>query len=71
MTWSKQHPIITYISALVWTDDERLQGEKDTLGLYLTGHPIDQYYDELKRHVACKLCDLQPTVVVKVSPSQV
>ena len=21
-----------YISALVWTDDERLQGEKDTLG---------------------------------------
>ncbi|HNG10425.1 MAG TPA: DNA polymerase III subunit alpha, partial [Agitococcus sp.] len=50
-----------YLSALVWTDDERLQGEKDTLGLYLTGHPIDQYYDELKRHVACKLCDLQPT----------
>jgi DNA polymerase-3 subunit alpha len=50
-----------YISALVWTDDERLQGEKDTLGLYLTGHPIDQYYDELKRHIACKICDLQPT----------
>ena len=50
-----------YVSALVWTDDERLQGEKDTLGLYLTGHPIDQYYDELKRHIACKLCDLQPT----------
>jgi DNA polymerase-3 subunit alpha len=36
---------------LQWTDDERLQGEKDTLGLYLTGHPIDQYYDELKRYV--------------------
>jgi len=50
-----------YLSALVWTDDERLQGEKDTLGLYLTGHPIDQYYDELKRHIACKICDLQPT----------
>jgi DNA polymerase-3 subunit alpha len=50
-----------YISALVWTDDERLQGEKDTLGLYLTGHPIDQYYDELKRYIACKICDLQPT----------
>ena len=35
--------------------------KKTPLVLYLTGHPIDQYYDELKRHVACKLCDLQPT----------
>lgn len=50
-----------YVSMLHWTDDERLQGEKDTLGLYLTGHPIDQYYDELKRYVGVKLCDLQPT----------
>ena len=50
-----------YVSMLQWTDDERLQGEKDTLGLYLTGHPIDQYYDELKRYVGVKLCDLQPT----------
>ncbi len=24
----------------------RLQGEKETLGLYLTGHPIDRYLDE-------------------------
>ncbi len=50
-----------YLPILQWTDDERLQGEKDTLGLYLTGHPIDQYYDELKRYVGVKLCDLQPT----------
>jgi DNA polymerase-3 subunit alpha len=54
-------PNSQYISMLQWTDDERLQGEKDTLGLYLTGHPIDQYYDELKRYVGVKLCDLQPT----------
>ncbi len=37
-----------------WTDKERLEAEKTTLGLYLTGHPIDQYEAELKhiRH-AC------------------
>ncbi len=31
-----------------WDDEQRLQGEKETLGLYLTGHPIDRYEDELK-----------------------
>ncbi|RMG58682.1 MAG: DNA polymerase III subunit alpha [Gammaproteobacteria bacterium] len=30
-----------------WEDDLRLAGEKETLGLYLTGHPIDRYADEL------------------------
>lgn len=30
-----------------WGDDERLFAEKETLGLYLTGHPIDRYVDEL------------------------
>ncbi|MGQ9660508.1 MAG: DNA polymerase III subunit alpha [Thermochromatium sp.] len=31
-----------------WDEEQRLQGEKETLGLYLTGHPIDRYEDELK-----------------------
>ncbi|MCP3666153.1 MAG: DNA polymerase III subunit alpha [Gammaproteobacteria bacterium] len=30
-----------------WEEELRLQGEKDTLGLYLTGHPIDRYESEL------------------------
>ncbi|MET0094456.1 MAG: DNA polymerase III subunit alpha, partial [Sedimenticola sp.] len=30
-----------------WDDEIRLQGEKETLGLYLTGHPIDRYESEL------------------------
>ncbi|AOU98205.1 DNA polymerase III subunit alpha [Acidihalobacter yilgarnensis] len=34
-----------------WEDDERLHAEKETLGLYLTGHPIDRYADELSRIV--------------------
>ncbi len=29
-----------------WDDELRLQGEKETLGLYLTGHPIDRYEPE-------------------------
>jgi DNA polymerase-3 subunit alpha len=30
-----------------WDDEVRLGGEKETLGLYLTGHPIDRYAAEL------------------------
>ena len=41
-----------------WTDRERLAGEKDTLGLYLTGHPIDEYERELKRFVSTRIVDL-------------
>ncbi|MGM0615179.1 MAG: DNA polymerase III subunit alpha, partial [Pseudomonadota bacterium] len=41
-----------------WTDRERLAGEKDTLGLYLTGHPIDEYERELKRFVSTRIADL-------------
>lgn len=40
---------------LVWSDEVRLKGEKDTLGLYLTGHPIDIYQDELKRLIPQRL----------------
>ncbi|VEG89878.1 DNA polymerase III subunit alpha [Legionella spiritensis] len=29
-----------------WSDRQRLEGEKETLGLYLTGHPVDQYAAE-------------------------
>ncbi|TCM64474.1 DNA polymerase-3 subunit alpha [Acinetobacter calcoaceticus] len=44
-----------------WSDEVRLKGEKDTLGLYLTGHPIDVYKPELKSFVANKLNELTPT----------
>ncbi|MEA3406041.1 MAG: DNA polymerase III subunit alpha, partial [Pseudomonadota bacterium] len=38
----------------------RLKGEKDTLGLYMTGHPIDMYRQELDRLVGCTLASLKP-----------
>jgi DNA polymerase-3 subunit alpha len=34
-----------------WSDEQRLRGEKETLGLFLTGHPIDFYEPELKGQV--------------------
>ncbi len=43
-----------------WTDKERLNGEKDTLGLYVTGHPIDEYEKELRKFVPNRLVDLKP-----------
>ncbi|MDR2062140.1 MAG: DNA polymerase III subunit alpha, partial [Acinetobacter sp.] len=44
-----------------WSDEVRLKGEKDTLGLYLTGHPIDVYRPELKSFISAKLNELTPT----------
>ncbi|MCJ8169728.1 DNA polymerase III subunit alpha [Atopomonas sediminilitoris] len=39
---------------------ERLGGEKDTLGLYLTGHPIDEYEAEVRRFARQRIVDLKP-----------
>ncbi|WP_210643059.1 MULTISPECIES: DNA polymerase III subunit alpha [unclassified Pseudomonas] len=39
---------------------ERLKGEKDTLGLYLTGHPIDEYEGEIRRFARQRIIDLKP-----------
>ena len=31
-----------------WPEDERLRYEKETLGFYITGHPLNKYSDELR-----------------------
>ncbi|MBK1650080.1 DNA polymerase III subunit alpha [Rhabdochromatium marinum] len=41
-----------------WDEDERLHGEKETLGLYLTGHPIDAYEAELNAMVSRRIAGL-------------
>ncbi|MDI5986323.1 DNA polymerase III subunit alpha [Halomonas sp. M4R5S39] len=50
-----------YLTVRGWTDKERLAGEKETLGLYLTGHPIDEYEKELERFVSTRISDLKPS----------
>ncbi len=36
-----------YIVVKAWPETQRLQGEREVLGFYLTGHPADQYRREL------------------------
>jgi DNA polymerase-3 subunit alpha len=52
-----------YASAVApWSDNERLAAEKLTLGLFLTGHPIDQYEQEIKQFTHGKIAALQGEV---------
>ena len=53
-------PYADYMKLRCWTDKERLQGEKDTLGLYVTGHPIDEYESELPNIISKRIVELQP-----------
>ncbi|KAB2934137.1 MAG: DNA polymerase III subunit alpha [Candidatus Contendobacter sp.] len=41
-----------------WDEEERLRGEKETLGVYLTGHPISRVAAELAALHATRLHDL-------------
>jgi DNA polymerase-3 subunit alpha len=44
--------------APAWTEIERLNHEKDALGLYLSGHPTDRYADDLRAYGARTTTDL-------------
>jgi DNA polymerase-3 subunit alpha len=44
-----------------WSEEQRLAGEKETLGLYLTGHPIERYRGELARFVTSGIAELRPS----------
>jgi DNA polymerase-3 subunit alpha len=41
-----------------WSEALRLQGERETLGLYLSGHPITPYEPDLKFLVSARLVDV-------------
>lgn len=42
-----------------WSEDERLKGEKETLGFYLKGHPISKYETELGSFIEIRLKDIK------------
>lgn len=48
-------------TARPWTQKQRLSAEKETLGLYLSGHPIDEYLQELDGFTSDRLSRLKPT----------
>ena len=41
-----------------WSEAVRLAGERETLGLYLTGHPIAEYERELKPIISGRIVDV-------------
>ncbi|MDP2559981.1 DNA polymerase III subunit alpha [Psychrobium sp. 1_MG-2023] len=50
-----------FVDVMPWPDKIWLDGERETLGLFLTGHPINQYLSELKHYTRCRLKDMVPT----------
>jgi len=52
---------IEFAKVRPWTEGRVLEGEKETLGLYLTGHPINRYLPEIKKLCNLRLNGLQPT----------
>ncbi|MFC0180425.1 DNA polymerase III subunit alpha [Thorsellia kenyensis] len=52
----------SYAIVAPWPEQKVLDGERETLGLYLSGHPITQYLKELSRYTSgVSLKDVQPT----------
>ena len=41
-----------------WSEREKLRREKESLGFYITGHPLDRFKDDLSRLVTCSIQDL-------------
>lgn len=54
-----------YIKVKMWTDMARLDGEKETLGFYLTGHPASKYCQEFYG-LTVDLYKLNPKTMKKV-----
>ncbi|WP_404399567.1 DNA polymerase III subunit alpha [Idiomarina seosinensis] len=50
-----------FVQVRPWSEAVWLEGERETLGLYLTGHPINRYRQELRHYVAGFLADINET----------
>jgi DNA polymerase-3 subunit alpha len=51
-------PIVPLPDAPAWTEIQQLAGEKEALGLYMSGHPLDRFADDLKVFGARRVADL-------------
>lgn len=50
-----------YANTPKWTAQQILEGERSTLGLYLSGHPISRYLPELENYTKTRLNEISPT----------
>jgi DNA polymerase-3 subunit alpha len=51
-------PLVPAVDLPEWSESVRLTGERETLGLYLTGHPIGPFESGLARLVSHRIGDL-------------
>src|SRR5690606_666952 len=50
---ASERPAFRYAEVTPWSLVERLEQEREVLGLYLTGHPMEAFGAEVKRHATC------------------
>jgi DNA polymerase-3 subunit alpha len=50
-----------YLPAKDWNLKQSLEGERETLGLYFSGHPVDQYQQEMQALVKTRIGSLHPS----------
>ncbi|MBN6709749.1 DNA polymerase III subunit alpha [Haemophilus haemoglobinophilus] len=50
-----------------WSEKQILDGERETLGLYLSSHPISRYLKELSHYSSTRLNELSPSKKGKMS----
>ncbi|MBE2896129.1 DNA polymerase III subunit alpha [Pasteurellaceae bacterium HPA106] len=61
LTQAPEEVEIAYANTPKWSEKTILEGERDTLGLYLSSHPISPYLKELSHYCKNRISDLQPT----------
>jgi DNA polymerase-3 subunit alpha len=52
-----------YPDVAEWTPKQRLLNERDALGFYLTGHPLDRYQQDIDRHASVRIGELRKELV--------
>ncbi|KIG12782.1 DNA polymerase III alpha subunit [Enhygromyxa salina] len=50
----------TYPKVAEWTPRQRLINEREALGFYLTGHPLDRYQQDVDKHASVRIGQLRP-----------
>jgi DNA polymerase-3 subunit alpha len=49
----------TYPDVAEWTPKQRLLAEREALGFYLTGHPLDRYDQDVRKHASMPIGELR------------
>ena len=56
--------VLTLVDVPMWSDRDRLNHEKQSLGFYLSGHPFTSYAAEVRQFARTELKDIQPNTIV-------